>query len=108
MEVYQKKVGFKPGLLPLQSCQDVKDMCMVCCAEDVILVQNVCQHAFCFECWMGGIRSAITSGNPFMRCMDDTCGVPVLMERTETILNLGGESALLKRYRKKICEFLIM
>ena len=103
MEVYQKRIGIRPSLIPLEACKDVKDICMVCCGEDVMMVQNVCEHAFCLECWLGGIRSAVTSGNPFMKCMDYTCGVPVLFERTEAILSLGGEEALLKRYRKKIC-----
>ena len=80
---------------------------MVCCAEDVLMVQNVCQHAFCLDCWMGGLKTSITTGNPFMRCMDDTCGVPILMERAEAILELCGEESLFKRYRKKICEALI-
>ena len=50
----------------------------------------------------------INSGNPFAKCMDDTCGAPVLLERVEAIMTLGNEQALRRTYLKKLCEMMII
>ena len=84
------KIGMRAGLVSPGECSQVTDMCMVCCAENAIVVENVCRHAFCLECWLGGLRASIIGGHPFVKCMDDTCGAPVLLERVEAILTLGN------------------
>jgi hypothetical protein len=54
------------------------------------------------------MKASIQSGNPFISCMDLSCGVPLLMEVIEAMLTTADEISLLKKWRKKICELLIM
>ena len=43
----------------------------------------------------------INSGNSFVKCMDETCRAPVLLERVKAIMTLGNEQALRRTYLKK-------
>ena len=79
MEHYQQKIGLRNGLLSIEGCTITQGDCMVCCSENVPIFRNICEHAFCVECWLGNIKTAVNSGNPFLTCMDLGCGVPLLM-----------------------------
>ena len=99
MQYYLHAIGKREGLLTPEQCEPEPGNCDVCLSEQVAVLRNICGHSYCTECWLYHLKSGVSSGNPFMRCMWENCNVPLLMETAVLIFQMNGEGAhWLKKY----------
>ena len=81
MQKYQKAIGLSQYLSPPASCAlRPASSCDVCLSEPVSILNNICGHSYCLDCWLGHLKGGVTSSNPFLRCMWENCRAPLLLE----------------------------